>query len=352
MRVLLVADGASIHTRRWAAGLRDRGWTVAVASERPCPEPGLEGFSLTPLKRGRVNLGMLSRELRQAVRAFRPDLVHAHYVSHYGLLAALAGVHPLVMSVWGADVEVFPARHALNRMMLSWTLARATAVTASSHYLARVTAPFLPRGRVATVVPFGVDAERFHPGNPPPPTPIRLVSNKHLEPVYGGDLLLEAAKALLPTWPVEVWFLGEGSWRRELADRAERLGLAQRVHWTGQVAPDAVAEILRGAHVAVFPSRRESFGVATLEASASGVAVVASRVGGLPEVVQEGETGLLVPPEDAAALAEALATLIRDPARRQAMGDAGRRWVLDRYTWSQSLDSMIRVYTEVLKTGP
>ena len=95
------------------------------------------------------------------------------------------------------------------------------------------------------------------------------------------------------------------------------------------------------------PSRAEAFGVAALEAQACGLPVVASNVGGLPEVVRDGETGLLVPPEAPQALAAALMTLIQDPQLRADMGRNGREWVLERYEWRHNVDEMLGIYERV-----
>jgi glycosyltransferase involved in cell wall biosynthesis len=103
----------------------------------------------------------------------------------------------------------------------------------------------------------------------------------------------------------------------------------------------------------VNPSRAESFGVAALEAAASGLPVVASRVGGLPEIVADGETGLLVPPEAPAALAEALRSLIRSPERRRELGKAARARAVERYDWRRCAQAMERLYEAALaETDP
>jgi glycosyltransferase involved in cell wall biosynthesis len=341
VRILVVADAGSIHTQRWVRGLVGRGHQVGVVSERAWPDAPVAVQTIPPAGRGRWNLPWAVRRLESVARSFRPDVVHAHYASHYGLLAALAGYRPLVVSVWGADVEVFPERRALNRRLLAWTLNRADRVTATSRHLAAVAARYR-RGRV-DVVPWGLEPVWFEGGVPePPPTPFTVVCNKHLERVYGPDLLIRALAPMPGEWRLAL--LGEGSARRELEALARDLGVAERVEWPGRLDPAGVRRWLDAAHVACFPSRRESFSVATLEASARGRPVVAARVGGLPEVVEDGVTGLLIPPEDVDALRDALATLAGDAARRTAMGDAGRRWVASRYRWEQSLEAMEAVY--------
>lgn len=350
MRILIVADAQSIHTRRWVRGLSERGHALLVASDRECPEPGIEQARLPALKAGRRNLPVLITALSRAARRFRPHLVHAHYASHYGFLAALAGLRPLVISIWGADVEVFPQRGPINRALLRWTLARAQGVTATSRYLENVSRRYCPPNRSIAVIPFGVDVEQFGAIAHPPRERFMIVSNKHLEAVYGGDILVNAL-ARLGDQPIDATILGEGGFRPTLEALIRRHGLLDRVRLPGALTIEAVCAALANADLAVYPSRRESFGVATLEASAMGLPVVAARIGGLPEVVQDGITGLLVEAEDIDALASAIHVLAKDPVRRQAMGRAGAAFVRRRFGWDASLDRMEQLYTKIVGGG-
>ena len=347
LRILLVANAASIHTTRWARGLVARGHEVAVASEGPPDCDGVSHVPLPPVGRGRVGVLRAARALADAVSTLSPDVVHAHYVSHYGLIAAGSRWRPLVMSAWGADVEVFPRRNPVNRVLLRWLLSRADCVTASGTYLASVTERHLMPGRSCRVVPFGVDPQLFCPRPEGGADVPRIVCNKHLETVYGVDLLLRALDVLDVPLPWECVVLGEGAARQNLMRLAERLGLGERVTFAGAVEPAAVARVLQSAAVAVYPSRRESFGVAALEASASAVPVVAARVGGLCEVVHDGETGILVAPEDPRALAAAIQAVLQDAETAALMGRRGRQLVMREYTEERALDLMEQVYDDV-----
>ena len=141
----------------------------------------------------------------------------------------------------------------------------------------------------------------------------------------------------------------DGPQAAEYKHLAVALGLHQgRVHFYGGLPHAQMPQALNGLDVFVAPSRRESFGVSVLEASACALPVVASAVGGLPEVVQHGVTGLLVPPGDVSALAAALATLADDPALRLSMGRAGRQMVQARYAWPFCVQQMLAAYDQVL----
>ncbi|MBX5467118.1 MAG: glycosyltransferase [Firmicutes bacterium] len=353
MRIALLADAGSIHARRWAEGLAGRGHVVALWSERDWPGAvprGVLVHRLAPLASARRGMAANLVAIRRGVAAFGPDVVHAHYASHYGLYGALLGAQPLVISVWGADVEVFPQeRPALHRPLLAWIFRRARAVTATSRHLARVAQGL--GARAVAVIPFGVDRTRFFPVPPNPPgTPLRWVINKALEPVYGIDFLLEVLASLEPGLEWEGRIAGGGSQAQRLRQLAAARGLSSRIEWLGPVASDRLPEVLAWADVGLYPSWRESFGVAPLECMALGRAVVGHRVGGLPEVIRDGETGWLVEIGDRAGWAALLRALASDPAVARARGAAGPRWVAEAYDWEASLDQMEALYRRVSRS--
>lgn len=301
-----------------------------------------------PLGRAGYLLGVPA--VRRLVRALRPDVLHAHYLTSYGLLGALSGFHPFVASAWGSDVTAGAERAPLLRAAVRLTLARADAICATSQALAALTRPYAPRGAPIHVTPFGVDCRRFRPPAERPTGPPCIGSVRALERIYGLDVLLRAVALLRERIPaLRVRLVGAGAERGRLARLTDELGLAGAVDWRGRVPLDALPGELAMMHVFAAPSRvPEAFGVALLEAQACGVPVVASAVGGLPEVVAHGQTGYVVPPEDPAALATALGDVLEDEDRRQRMGDAARRFVLAHYEWSENATRLVRLYRQLL----
>ena len=136
----------------------------------------------------------------------------------------------------------------------------------------------------------------------------------------------------------------------ELQEMVTRLGLLERVRFVGYVPHAQMPVFLESTDIFAVPSSAsESFGVAALEASAMEVPVVATRSGGVPEVVVDGTTGILVKPRDASALAEALGALVEGAALRVQMGQAGRRDVLSRYRWEKNAARMAGLYEDLLQ---
>ncbi len=141
------------------------------------------------------------------------------------------------------------------------------------------------------------------------------------ERAKGIDRVIEA----LPAVPeAQYVVIGDGADRSRLEQLAERLGVRARVHFVGRVPAEQLTAYYRGCEVFVLPSRKEGFGIVFLEAMSAGKPCIGARAGGVPEVIADGVTGLLVPPDDVASLGRALLELLRDEPRRMAMGRAGR----------------------------
>jgi starch synthase len=161
--------------------------------------------------------------------------------------------------------------------------------------------------------------------------------------------LLEAAAALPPE--VQLVLCAASPDTPELQARlAAAVAGRPRIRWIPAMVPrEHLVELYSHAALFVCPSVYEPFGLINLEAMACGAAVVASRVGGIPEVVADGETGVLVPPGDVPALAAALRSLLEAPERRRALGQAGRRRVEALFSWDRVAERTLEVYAEAIR---
>lgn len=306
------------------------------------------------------------RGLGSALRADAPELVHAHTFGTHQV--SVGGRHcasarrPLVVSahfhpIW--SIEGGRLRHYLrgfyDRALAGRILRRASAVivqTAEEERLLRAVVPRLPPVR------------RIRPGYTPLPAPAapgsfarsagidgpfvlfvgRLASNKGLLE------LVDAFAPLAARDPdARLVIVGEdGGMRPRVEAAVRRAGIADRVRITGFVADDRLlAAAFSEARLFVLPSAYEAYGLVILEALAQGTPVIASRIGGIPEILDDGRTGRLVAPGEPPALAQAIAELWDDPARARALGTAGQREVVPRHSWEGVTDALEGVYREV-----
>jgi glycosyltransferase involved in cell wall biosynthesis len=361
LRILLVANtlpptdvsGVGEQVLQLAAGLRSAGHEVEVLGRGPS---GARGPKLL------FPLAAVPAAWR-AIRRFRPAVVQVHESD--GALVALLAVAlrpaldttPLVAALLQVSYleerravrplvapsgEVLGRPGAVERRFRRWKAPLHAALGWLTASLADVV--LAPSAATALEIrrDYGVDRVGVLPnvtGGIPEPAPERsgeesgyLLFVGRLRIRKGVEVLLAALPALRRRFPaVRLLVAGDGEHRAALEGRAVELGLGSAVAFLGRADASRVRSLLVGARALVVPSTYEGMPLVVLEAMAAGVPVVASRVSGIPEVVEEGETGWLVPAEDPAALAEALAAVLADPAEAARRGAAGRRRVDERF---------------------
>jgi glycosyltransferase involved in cell wall biosynthesis len=318
-----------------------------------------EGSAVQRLRRLGVSVDVIEeaddeaaiRELAAWLRREEIDLVHAHMyrAEVVGTRAAVAAGVPVIMATVHSS-RVRPAADVELLARLTPSMDRL--IVPSDAIEAKVRAEGRDRSRFA-VIPNGVDLSRFAAPAPrcgirselriPASAPVLGVVAR-LEAEKGHRFLVDAMPAILEAAP-DAWLLlvGDGSEADALRAQAASLGrhVASRICFVGR--REDVSAITADLDVAVLPSLREAQGISILEAMARRVPVVATAVGGIPEVIASGVDGMLVPPGDPGALAAAIGRLLADPEMRRRIGDAGYRTVADRY----SIDAQVR-RTEVI----
>src|SRR5262245_10916408 len=232
MKICLLADAGSVHTQRWAAALAGRGHTITVLSLRPAVIPGVEVVDPSP-PRWPSKLGYLTvwSTVRQRLAHVRPDVLHAHYATSYGLLGALAGFRPFMVSAWGADVFDFPRRSPLNAALLRFNLRRADVIACTSLFMKAEVERYTHK--TVEVTPFGVDAARFSParnGGEEARAGVTIGLVKALEEKYGVQVLVQAFELLAGRHAdVRLVVVGNGSQRDSIRAAVERSPYAGRI---------------------------------------------------------------------------------------------------------------------------
>lgn len=368
--------GAERHLLTLLPGLRERGIdTRIVLLHPPANRPaawltvftGLLEAAGVPVTcipiSGHLDVRVIGR-IRAVLKAIRPNIVHTHllHADLYGLAAAMQERIAIRITSRHND-DSFRRRlvfQAINRA--SWRLGF-TAGIAISHAVARFCAEVegAPPGKLHTIhyglpLPAPLDRRTAQTAlhtllNVPPDAPLiggvgRLIAQK------GYDTALRAFDLLATDFPAaHLVLIGDGGQRPVLEAEARRLGLLgkpgtpARVHFIGW--RDDAAELMAGLDVFIMPSRWEGFGLVLLEAMSRALPVVGSAVSAIPEVVIDGETGLLVPPDDAPALADALRSLLADPPLARHMGMMGENRLEEFFTAGRMIDSTVALYTQV-----
>lgn len=359
MRVAVVAPyfpphlgGLERYAEQQARALVAAGHEVVVVTTHPgrgrleSERSGLRVVSLgvwRTLSNTPVHPAWLWR-LPRLLRELRVDVVAAHApVPGLADLAVLRAVAPVVLTYHSGSLvkggsRVDPLLRAYERWVLPRVFRRAAALVAvspvaSSHAFG------------ASVISPGVDVSAFVPSSPPEVPTLAYVGRLDTTSAWKGVPVLLEAFSLLDLPSARLLVVGDGDARSSLSALADELGVGDRVTWTGVLSGPALAAAYSSASVVCLPSltESESFGMALVEAMASGRPVVGSDVGGIPFVIRDGVDGLLVPPGDAGALAAACRSLLTDPVRAAAMGAAGRQAAEERWSWAHQTARMVEV---------
>ena len=371
--------GSGVAASQLALTLDARGHRVHVfSSDTPvrladghggCVLHRVEPLQRPPLENGVYALA-LAGAMAEVSLAEGLDVLHVHYALPHAASAHLArelvharGGRPprLLTTLHGTDVTGLGSNRALLAVTRHAVL-HSDGITTPSDWLRRtaITALELPGATRIEVVPNFVDPEQFHPGDgradvhrlfprarwDGATAPGVLLHASNFRPIKRVGDAVRALAEVLRTREAVLLLVGDGPERREVEHLVESLQLTERVAFLG--ARRHLGPLFAQADLFLLPSEEESFGLAALEALASGVPVVAANVGGVPEVVRQGETGRLVPARDPGALATAVVELLGDERRRARMGAAARADATERFRPEPVVARLEALYRELI----
>jgi glycogen synthase len=303
--------------------------------------------------RHRDSLGSMienRREIALLKQQFAPDLVH---INSYGrsVLFHLNTISAHPASVLVTLHQALPDEPVANDSLLGHVLRTADWVTTCSSAVLTHARRLMPEViPCSSVILNGLEPPPFDP----PPIPFdlpRILCLGRLVPEKGFDLALAAFERVFRRFPsARLVVAGEGRQAGKLKQQTVELGLTDCVEFIGAVPPEKVADLIAQSTLVLIPSRLEEFGLVAIEAGAMARPVVATRVGGLPEVIVHEETGLLVNQESSPALADAISLLLDHTEVAVQMGEAGRRRVEEVFSWERCVDAYDTVYRKLAAT--
>ena len=302
-------------------------------------------------------MGELASRTVAACLTWRPDLVVCgHVITAPAALIArrLTGVPYVVFT------HAYEIRRRRSRRFFGLLLRRARLVLSNSEFTRSIALGLgVPADRIRILHP-GVDAMRFTPtpnGAGPAHGPTMLSVSRLADLYKGHDTVIRALPLVRAKVPEARYVIvGDGPLRGYLGQVAASIGVTGAVQFLGDASDTALPDLYRSADLLLTLSREsaseggaEGFGIVCLEAAACGVPVVAGRSGGLPDAVEDGITGVLVDPTNIGAVADAIVSLLTDSRRARTMGEAGRKRVLEGFTWEKMVVEARRIFGEVVE---
>ncbi len=347
----LAARGHDVHFIASRLPFRLEGWSDRIGFHQVDP------LSYALFEHPPQDLA-LAVKMAEVAREHALDILHVHYAIPHAVSAYLAtqmlgaGAPRVVTTLHGTDITLLGQDRSFVAIV-KFAIERSDAVTAVSEFLRATTQAELAPERAIAVVPNFVDVASYAAEVPPTmPTaqPDRervLLHLSNFRPIKRvTDVVRIFARAAERVPALALWMAGEGPDRAAVEALARTLGVRDRVRFLG--VTDSIRNLARRADVFLLPSQMESFGLASLEAMACGIPVVATGVGGTPEVVEHGVTGYLAQVGDIEAMAAHVGDLLGDERRRRAMGAAGRERALGCFDEALIVPRYERIYKALL----
>ena len=364
MKLLLLSDTYSEHTEKWALGLANKGVEVGLfsfnkASYEWYNHPNITVF-FEPEKKINAESTLTKLAylkyvtiLKKIIRHFQPDVLHAHYATSYGLVGALSGFHPYVISSWGTDVMKFPNKNFVAKSILKYNFRNADLLCATSPTISDCIHQVIQKP--VTVIPFGVNVDDFSPKKVKSlfsDGDFVLGSIKPLEDLYNIDVLIKSFASLYPKYPkLKLLIAGEGSDEKKLMELATTLNVSDAITFTGRIPFSEISRYYNMIDVLVNISEYESFGVSVIEAMACEKPVIVTNVGGLKDIVLDDNLGLKVEVRNIEQTSAAIESLITDKVKYAEIGGNSRRHVIEHYSWKTNLEQMLNIYSDLTKNN-
>jgi glycosyltransferase involved in cell wall biosynthesis len=359
MRICILADGESIHTIRWCRHFHELGHELHLISFKnvTIPDIAVHYVDSGNIKVSGGNWKVIFRykEVKALLKKIKPDVLHSLYATSYGIVGALTGFHPYIVTPLGSDVLLSPKESIIYRSLLKYTFRKADCVTCLAPHMRGVMERELdvPKEKIRDIV-FGINTGIFNKNiHQLPANEFVISSIRNFEKVYNHEQFIRAIKEVKGKIPaLKVVMAGDGSMKQEMIALAGELGLSETIEFRGKLPQHDIAALLGASHVCVTVSLSDGNALSLLEAMACGAYPVVSDIPANREWIEEGINGNLVKTGDVEGLAKILMETYRNYAQisGKAMQVSGRL-ISEKGSWQANMLKMEKVYQQLAENG-
>lgn len=368
MKIFYLTNGESVHDERFLHKMIDMGYEIYVISysmvKRPLNIPGIEKIihkrmvpSFVPFSIyfNYFPFGFL--HLKYLLWKYKPDILHAGWVQHYGFISALSGYHPLVVIPWGSDILVEPHKSIIHRLLTKYSLKHADMISCDAEFVKKeiINISGYPEERIV-VFPQGIDQKKFN--TDADGSGIRkhlgwednkiLIMARSFKPVYGIEYFLEAMVEVTKRIPdVRVLLCGDGPLKDKFTDFVKKNSLEEYIHFTGNVPNDDLAKYFNAADVYVSSSLSDGTSLALLESMACGLPSVVTDVPAIMEWVTNSTNGFIVPRKDSRVMAEKLIEILKNDDLRRKFSERNVEIAKKRANWDDNFMKLVDIYEKL-----
>lgn len=363
MKLYYLTNGESIHDQRFMQKLIEKGYDITLVSYSNVTTPinfhGIRIIHHHPVPNwfpfstylNYFPFGFL--HLRKLLKNEPPDILHAGWVQHYGLISALCGFHPLLIMPWGSDVMIEPQKSFIHRLITKFALCSADMIACDAQFVKQEIIKLIGYQRDVVVFPCGIDLNKFKPifddgyG-------IRkkvgkdkkiLLMTRNFKPVYGIEYFLQALPKVIEECPgTRVILCGKGVLELKLREIVDRNNLNKYVFFAGDIPNDELPKYYNAADIYVSTSLSDGTSLSLLEAMACGLPTVVTDVPAIMEWIVDGKNGFVVPRKDSKVLAQKLIQLLQDEKKQKEFGHENKEIAKERADWNENFEKLVEMY--------
>jgi glycosyltransferase involved in cell wall biosynthesis len=359
-RILILADINSPHTQKWVLSLANDDFTIGLFSFNSSDTNWVKDHKnivCLNKKETKAKLTVLNKlaylllwpKLIYQIYKFKPQVIHSHYASSYGLLGALTFFKPFIVSAWGSDIMDFPKQNLLNKLILKFVLLRANKICVTSTVLKKELAFYT--NKQPYIIPFGINLNVFYANNlPHTENDFTFGIVKALEPIYNIDKTIIAFYSLVKKYPglaLKLKIVGDGTQKENLLELINYYNLQNNIEMLGFVSHEQIPSHLNTMDVLVNVSEIESFGVSVAEAMACQIPVIVSDLEGFKDLIPDENIGLIARSTSPMDISVAMEKYLVNNELRKILAKNAFQRITENFSWIKNLDQMEQLYFEI-----
>jgi len=359
MKLCFLSGADSIHSQKWIKYFVDKGQEVHWISLTPNIFGKIKNVKFYLMKRFPTKpLDIIFNVLpfKRLLRKINPDILHVHYAGVNGVIGALSGFHPFVLTAWGSDVLIAP-KSKIVKPLIKFALNKADLITCNSEFLKQEVMKLNGDSRKIKLIYWGTDTQEFQPG----PANIELrkrlniiaspsvISLRNLEPVYDVKTLIEAIPLVLKNNPkVKFIIAGKGSEEEKLKKLAENLKILENIRFVGWISNSEVLQYLRSIDILVSTSLSDGdLSQGTQQAMACELPIITTDLEVNKKRIKDGDNGLIFSKKNPKSLAQKIIRLLEDEELRTKLGKKGRRTIENELNYYKNMEEVYNLYREL-----
>lgn len=363
MKLCFLAGTDSIHSQRWIRYFANKGHEIHWISLTSESGTDIKNVKLYRLKKTSSKLLNLPNviQVKKLIKKINPDILHAHYAKKNGIIGALSGFHPFLLTTWGSDVLIAPKKSTILKWLVKFALNKADLITCDAEHMREAMIKLGVNSSKIQIVYFGIDTEKFSSG-PKDENLIQklkiknspvVISSRNLEPIYNLETLIKAIPLVLKeVSETKFIIIGKGSEEEKLKNLAKDLKVTENIRFVGFIPNEEMLKYLRTADIYVSTSLSDAgLSSCTAEAMACGLPVIITDTGENEKWVKDDQGGYLVPTKNLKALAQKIINLIKNENLRKEFSKTSRKVIGERNDYYKEMAKMEKIYLDFGNKG-